>query len=192
MIHVGDRLPKRGNGFSRVFGCLLMRLFGWKIEGQLPNLSKCVAVIAPHTSNWDFYFALAAIFALGLRVGWIGKHTLFRWPFGPFMRWLGGAPVRRETSAGRVAEIAELMRTRDRFILGLSPEGTRKRVGRWKTGFYHVARAAAVPIVLAYFDYGRKVVGIGPTFETTGDVERDLTAIRTFYEDKQARHPALF
>ena len=185
-------MPRRGNGFSRALGRALLRLFGWRIEGELPELSKCVAIAAPHTSNWDFFFGISTIFALGLRVDWIGKRALFRGPFGPFMRFLGGTPVARTEGEGRVAQIVDAMRSRDAYILGLSPEGTRKRVERWKTGFYHVALQAGVPILLTYFDYARKTVGIGPTFEPTGAIERDIAEIQGFYRGKTGKYPAQF
>jgi 1-acyl-sn-glycerol-3-phosphate acyltransferase len=189
---IGGEVPRRGNLFSRRLGSTLLTLFGWRIDGALPNLPKLVAIVAPHTSNWDFFIGICAIFALGIRVNWIGKHTLFRWPFGGFMRWLGGVPVDRDASSGRVAKIVALMRESDRFILGLSPEGTRKRMQRWKSGFYHVAVGVDVPVLLTYLDYSTKSVGIGPTFTPTGDEQADLASMRTFYKEQWAKYPAQF
>jgi 1-acyl-sn-glycerol-3-phosphate acyltransferase len=185
-------LPRRGNGFSRALGRTALRLFGWRIVGRLPNVPKCVAIAAPHTSNWDFLLGVSAMFALGVRVDWIGKDTLFRGPSGPLMRFLGGMPIARMESEGVVAQIVEAMNGRDRYILGLAPEGTRKRVERWKTGFYHVAAQAGVPILLVYFDYEDRTVGLGPTFEATGDIERDMAEIQHFYRGKAGKHPAQF
>ena len=189
---VGDRVPRRGNGLSRAIGKAVMRSCGWKIEGEFPNVPKCVIVAAPHTSNWDFFYGICAAFAIGLRLDWIGKHTLFRWPFGRFMRLLGGTPVNREETHGVVEQIVETMNARDGFSLCLAPEGTRKRVGRWKTGFYHVAIKARVPILLAYIDYERKVIGFSPTIEPTGDIEREMAEIQGFYRDRVPRYPAQF
>jgi 1-acyl-sn-glycerol-3-phosphate acyltransferase len=189
---VGDSVPRRGNALTRATGRTLLRLFGWRIEGELPNLSKYVAITAPHTSNWDFFFGICAIFELGIRVDWVGKHTLFRRPWGSLMRFLGGTPIVRTETEGAVGQIVEAMSSRDSFILGLSPEGTRKRVDRWKTGFYHIARQAGVPILQTYFDYKRKIVGIGPMFRPTGHIERDLSEIRAFYFGKTGRYPAQF
>ena len=171
---------------------MLLGLFGWQIEGVLPDLRKCVAIAAPHTSNWDFFFGICAASAMDLRVSWAGKHTLFRWPFGVFMRWLGGIPVTRGSREGVVSQIVRIMERHERFIFGLSPEGTRKRVERWRSGFYHVACQAGVPIVLAYFDSARKVVGVGPVFEPTGDFDTDIGRIQGFYRDKVAKKPAQF
>jgi 1-acyl-sn-glycerol-3-phosphate acyltransferase len=172
---------------TRSTGRTLLRLFGWRVEGELPNIPKCVAIAAPHTSNWDFFFIICAMFAIELRAHWIGKHTLFRWPWGSYMRFLGGTPINRTKTEGIVDQIAKTMNRHERYFLGLAPEGTRKRVKRWRTGFYHVARQAGVPILLIYLDYERKVVGIGPTFEPTGDIDRDMTEIREFYRGKVAK-----
>ena len=102
---VGNQLPRRGNRFTRWLGSALLAVFGWRIEGSVPNLPKLVGIVAPLTSNWDFFFGICAAFALGVRVGWVGKHTLFRWPFGVLMRWLGGVPVDRVSTEGRVEQI---------------------------------------------------------------------------------------
>lgn len=188
---VPSRFPRRGNAFSRGLGTGLLRLFGWRFEGELPDVSRCVIIGAPHTSNWDFYFGICAVYSLGLRVEWIGKHTLFRAPFGWFMRWLGGIPVTRRPGEGVVDAVVRRMNERESVVLGLSPEGTRRRVERWRTGFYHIAVGARVPILLGYFDYARKRVGVGPLFHPTGDLERDLVELRRFYDDKTARYPHL-
>jgi 1-acyl-sn-glycerol-3-phosphate acyltransferase len=189
---IGNQVPRRGNPVTRGLGSALLAVFGWRIDGNWPDQPKLVAIIAPHTSNWDFFFGICAIFAIGIRVNWIGKHTLFRRPFGGFMRWLGGTPVDREMSSGRVDQTIALIEQRESFILGVSPEGTRKRVARWRSGFYHVAAGARVPIQLTYLDYSRRVVGIGPTFEPTGDEQADLDSIRSFYDVSWARHPQQF
>jgi 1-acyl-sn-glycerol-3-phosphate acyltransferase len=185
----GAGAPRRGNVLSRALGRALLRCFGWRIEGAFPELPKCVTIGAPHTSNWDFFFGICTVFALGLRFDWIGKHTLFRPPFGGFMRLLGGTPLNRQESEGTVEQIAEIISSRESFILCLAPEGTRGRVRRWKTGFYHIALQAGVPIVPAYIDYRRRVVGFGPTFHPTGAAEREIEALRSYYRRHAARHP---
>lgn len=189
---MGDGPPRRGNAFGRWVGRTLLGLGGWSIEGAVPDIRKCVTIAVPHTSNWDFYWSICAVFALGLRFDWIGKHTLFRKPFGSFMRWLGGTPVRRDATRGRVEQVVDIIERNDRYFLGIAPEGTRGATGHWKTGFYHVALGAAVPILLGYIDYDRKVVGLGPTFDPTGDLDADLAAIGAFYADKTPRHPENF
>jgi len=189
---IGSQVPSRGNRFSRWIGNALLVVFGWRIDGTFPDVPKLVGIVAPHTSNWDFFFGICASFALGVRVNWVGKHTLFRWPYGGFMRWLGGIPVDRASAEGRVKQIVKIMNGRDRFVLGLAPEGTRGRTRRWKSGFYHVAVGAGVPILLTHLDYPRRIIGFGPTFEPTGNVDEDLASIRACYESRWARHPEQF
>ena len=144
---LGDAIPQRGNRFSRWFWSAVFRMAGWDVEGEIPNLSKFVIIGAPHTSNWDFPVAMALVLAIGLDAHWIGKHTLFRWPFGGLMRRLGGVPVVRSERRGEVDQIVEQFKDHERMVFGLSPEGTRRRVERWKTGFYHIALGAGVPIL---------------------------------------------
>ena len=189
---LGPAVPRRGNGLSRALGRTAMRLTGWKFEGAFPNEPKFVIIVAPHTSNWDFPLGVAALFSLGFRIAFMGKHTIFKWPLGPFMRWLGGIPVERSVSRDRVAETVAAFNGADQLILAIAPEGTRKLVPRWKTGFYHVAHGAHVPIVPVSFDFGRKVVGLGPPFMPTGDQEGDIAQIKEFFRGAIARHPENF
>ena len=186
---VGPAVPRRGNALSRALGRNAMSLTGWKIEGALPDEPKFVIIVAPHTSNWDFPVGLAALFAIGFRISFLGKHTIFKWPFGIFMRWLGGIPVERSVSRDRVAESVAAFNAADKLILVIAPEGTRKLVPRWKTGFYHVAHGAHVPIVPIAFDFGGKTIAIKQPFRTSGDVEADLPKIKEFFSGAVARHP---
>lgn len=189
---LGEAIPARGNGFSRGLGKAVLKIMGWDIEGELPNLPKFVVIGAPHTSNWDFVLAIAVLLALGLDARWLGKHTIFRAPFGGLMRWLGGVPVDRSARHGIVAQTVEVFASRDRFVLGVAPEGTRTRVAQWKTGFYRVAEGAGVPIVPAYFDYPRKALGFGPPFDLSGDPEADMLRIRAFYTPFEGKKPDQF
>jgi 1-acyl-sn-glycerol-3-phosphate acyltransferase len=155
--------------------------FGWRIEGAAPDVPKAVVVAAPHTSNWDLPFTLAVAAALGVRISWMGKHTLFRPPFGTLMRSLGGLSVDRRSPQGAVGAAVDLLARHERLLLVIAPAGTRGDAARWKTGFYRIAQGAGVPIVLGFLDYGRKVGGLGKVFTPTGDVERDMKAIQEFY-----------
>lgn len=155
---------------------------GWRVEGTLPDLRKFVVIGAFHTSNWDFFVAMAVMFALDLKGSWIAKHTIFRWPFRSLLRALGGTPVNRLQHRGMVQSAIDLFGKHEKFIFAITPEGTRSRVEHWKTGFYHIAMGAQVMIVPAYFDYPGKTVGFGPPFEPRGDVERDIAALQRFYE----------
>jgi len=162
---------------------LLLRVRGWQVDGSLPaGGERCVLIAAPHTSNWDLPYTLLVALSLGLRVHWMGKHTIFRPPFRWLMRWLGGIPVDRRTSNNTVAAAVEVLRAGEGPLqLIVPPEGTRQRVRRWKTGFYYIALGAGVPIVLAYMDYHRKISGIGPMLWASGDLEADMRTIRAFY-----------
>ena len=166
------------HGLSR----LVLRLLGWRVEGCAPDAAKYVLIAAPHTSNWDFPVTLMVCFALRLKVYWMGKSSLFPPLAGGLMRWLGGIPVNREQANNLVASSAEAMRlATGPMQLIVPPEGTRGKTRHWKTGFYFIAQEAGVPIVLAFVDYGRKVGGLGPVFEPTGDLERDMADIKAFY-----------
>ena len=151
---------------------------GWRIEGDVPDLPKMVIIAAPHTTNWDFIVGIAAKLALGLSVLWLGKASLFRFPLSGLMRALGGLPVDRATSNNVVVGIVRQFETRDQLVLGLAPEGTRKRVPRWRTGFYHIARGAHVPIVTVALNWEARALQIGPPFVTTGDADADLQELQ--------------
>ncbi len=169
-----------------------MSLTGWKFAGNIPDEPKFVMIVAPHTSNWDFPVGVAALFALGFNISFLGKHTLFKWPLGIFMRWLGGIPVQRAERRDRVAETIEAFRSNDQLILAIAPEGTRKLVKQWKTGFYHVADGAGVPIVPVAFDYGSRTVRLGAPFRTTGNIDVDMPELKKFFIGVVARHPENF
>ena len=178
------------NKFTYFLGKTVYKLIGWRIEGNMPaDLRKAVVIVAPHTSNWDFPVGLFASFYLNLSGYWVGKHTLFRWPMGILMRRLGGVPINRSASKNFVKQIAEYFKKYDDFRLIIAPEGTRKKAERWKTGFYHIAREASVPIVCAYIDFKRKVSGIGPIIQPTGDIQKDFELIREFYATIGAKIP---
>jgi 1-acyl-sn-glycerol-3-phosphate acyltransferase len=175
---------------SRAF----LRAKGWRIEGSLPpGASKSVLIAAPHTSNWDLPYTLMVAFELRLNIYWMGKASIFRWPFGPVMRWLGGIPVRRETSNNLVAASAAAITAADGPLqLVVPPEGTRGKTRHWKTGFYYIALQAQVPIVLAYMDYERKLSGLGPVFTPTGDIDADMAEIKRFYAPFKGRRATQF
>jgi 1-acyl-sn-glycerol-3-phosphate acyltransferase len=178
---LGDSTPCRGNSLTAAAGRIFLHMSGWRFEGAIPDVAKAVLIVAPHTSNIDFFVGVAAMFALGLRVVFLGKHTLFVWPLGPIMRWLGGVPVDRRATSGVVEETVALFDSTDRMILVLSPEGTRRAVDKWKTGFYYVALEAGVPVVPVALDYGRRTLWIGDLFEPTGDLAADLEVLEEFF-----------
>jgi len=176
------RIPRRGNLFSRAFGRCILALLGWRIEGEFPDRPKLLAIVAPHTSNWDFPIGLAAVYALGLRVRFLGKHTLFRAPLGWFMRRWGGIPVIRESPQGAVAQVVEVIEREPAIFLAVAPAGTRKRGTPWRSGFYHMAHAARVPILPVAFDGRRKAIRLFAPFETSGDYDADLPRLLAYYD----------
>jgi 1-acyl-sn-glycerol-3-phosphate acyltransferase len=169
----------------------LLRSFGWRLVGHAPDVGRCVVIFAPHTSNWDFPLLLLVRFAVGGPVHYLGKHTLFRPPFGWFFRLTGGIPVVRHQRRHLVKKAVRLFRERPALWLALSPEGTRDKTDHWKSGFYRIALAARVPVLLAFVDAAKKECGLGGLLELTGNVERDLGTIRAFYEPKRGIHPEL-
>jgi 1-acyl-sn-glycerol-3-phosphate acyltransferase len=182
------------NTLLRWFSVGMLKLLGWKVEGALPpSCSKSVFIAAPHTSNWDLPYTLMVAFTLRLNIYWMGKASIFRFPFGPVMRWLGGIAVDRSKSNNLVAASAQAIQTAQGPLqLIVPPEGTRSKARYWKTGFYHIAAAAQVPIVMAYMDYERKISGLGPVFVPTGDLEADMVRIKAFYAPFKGKNPGQF
>lgn len=176
-------LPRvRHNRLTRWLGRSILRLGGWRMEGTFPDVPKAVLIGAPHSSNWDGVWAFACKMALGLDVRILGKDSLFRVPvLGHVLRKLGVMAVDRSAPQGVVEQAAAMIRDSDRFWYGLAPEGTRKQVERWKSGFWKIAKAADVPVVPAYFHYGRKVLGIGPMFILGEDMDADIDRIHAWY-----------
>lgn len=188
----GPAVPRRGNDFSQRLGIWWLRVLGWKLEGEFPDVPKAIMVAAPHTSNWDGAVTLGVVLAMRLSLHWMGKDSMFRWPFRGLLLWMGGIPVDRSAGRGLVQTTVEKFAENRAYLVLISPEGTRSATREWKTGFYKIAEAARVPILLAYIDFSRKVVGFGPLIVPGGDMERDIRHIRNFYEDKVARHAERF
>ena len=161
----------------------IMKLSGWSIQGNLPtDLNKYVIAVAPHTSNWDFLVGVMVRESLGFKGRFLGKDSLFKSPFGFFFKAIGGIPVDRSTSRNMVSKVADIITESDEFILAIAPEGTRKEVKKWKTGFYYIAVEAGIPIVMAAMDYEERKVLFSKPFFTTGDVESDLQYIKSFFQ----------
>jgi 1-acyl-sn-glycerol-3-phosphate acyltransferase len=180
--------------FFRFASMVFLKLAGWKVVGSLPDHArKSVLIAAPHTSNWDLPYTLMVCFVLRLNVYWIGKSSIFKPPFRGVMMALGGISVDREKSNNLVAESsAALTNAEGALQLIVPPEGTRSGTRFWKTGFYYIAAGAGVPILLAYLDYGKKVGGLGPVFQTTGDIDADMVAIKAFYKGVKGKNADQF
>jgi len=174
--------PRSGNAFSRLLGRVGLALSGWRIEGEFPDRAKLIVIVAPHTSNWDFPIGISAVFALGLRVRFLGKDALFRPPLGWLMRWFGGMPVVRESPQGAVAQVVEMIEAERAVFLAITPAGTRSSVAPWRSGFYHIAHAARVPILPIAFDGERRAIRLFAPFETSGDYDADLPRLMALYE----------
>jgi 1-acyl-sn-glycerol-3-phosphate acyltransferase len=170
-------------------GRAYLYLLGWKLQGQKPHEKKYLILAAPHTSNWDVPLMLAMSYVYGVRLSWIGKHSLFRGPWGLLMRGLGGVPVDRRARHHAVQQIVAEFARRDELSLAITPEGTRGRAEYWKSGFYHIAVGANVPIVLGRLDYRTKSGGLYEILHPTGDVKADMGKIRAFYAGASGKYP---
>ena len=170
-------------------GKAFLRVAGWKTEGERPAADRYVIIAAPHTSNWDMPFMLAMAFVYDIPVRWMGKHTLFKAPFASFFKRLGGIPIVRHRPGGVVGQMVEHFENNDSLVLMVPAEGTRSHVDYWKSGFYHIARGADVPVVLSYLDVSKKVGGVGPALALTGDFGADMDKIREFYSGMQGFRP---
>jgi len=159
----------------------LLGVFGWRMVGELPDIPKLVLIAAPHSTNWDVIWGLLFKIALRLDVHFIGKREAFVGPLGVALRAFGGIPVDRSAAHGLVGAMRREFESRDRFWLALAPEGTRKKVEKWKSGFWHIARAAQVPVLPVYFHYPEKTIGLGPLFHPGDDPAADMARIREFY-----------
>ena len=182
-------IPRRESPLWRWIGRTVMRVAGWGIEGNFPDLPRMVVAVAPHTSNWDFVHGAAAMFALDLRVSFIGKHTIFVWPFSKFFRWMGGIPVDRSAARGVVGEVVDSFRNASSLVLAIAPEGTRRKVERFRTGFLHIARGAGVPVVLVGLDYSTRTVRIGPLIEVGEDIDAERLRIEAHFAKIPGRYP---
>ena len=188
---LGPMAPQTRGRLLRTVGLWVLTRMGWHFEGQMPNTPKFVAIVAPHTSNWDFLLGIAAKWALGFDAHFWGKDTLFIPPLGWFMRANGGIPVDRTNSSKVVDMTIEGFLTHERFALALAPEGTRKLVTQWRSGFWHVAKGANVPICCVAFDYARKVIRLGPsTMPQEDDPVDGIARIRSYFANVQGYNPS--
>lgn len=173
----------------RLAAWLLLRVGGWRIRGEPPRQKKCIVIAYPHTSNWDVPYTLAICLLLRMRIYWMGKSSLFRGPMGPLMKWLGGVPVYLGETRDTVQQMVERFESSDELILVMAPEANRAYVERWKSGFYHIAAGARIPIVLGYLDFSRREGGYLKSLRPSGDFERDLEVIRAEYRGIKGKYP---
>lgn len=186
---VPPRVAQRHSRFLRWLGRVGLGLCGWRVTGNLPDTEKILVIGAPHTSNWDWVVALFTMFALDIRMTVLIKDTAFWWPAGWFLRVTGAMPVNRRNPAGIAAEVARNVRAAERIIVVITPEGTRSRVEKWKTGFLRIAEAAELPVVQVSFDYPSRTLHLGPIAQLTGDTETDIARIRDYYRPFRGYRP---
>ncbi len=167
----------------------LLRSRGWTLVGEIPPLKKAVFIAAPHTSNWDGFWLIVCKVALDIRIRFLAKHTLFWWPLSVLLNGMGAIPVERTQRGANVEKLAQLFAESDELFLALAPEGTRKWRPHWRSGFYRIAKAADVPIVMTFVDFKNKRIGIGPQVDSSGSQEETMAQIRAFYETCGAAKP---
>lgn len=167
----------------------VLRLCGWQVKGVVPDLDQCVVIAVPHTSNWDFIWMKLMAWSLGWEINWLGKHTLFTGIGGGVMRWWGGVPVDRRSKQDLVSQIVERFDRGEKLMLAIPAEGTRNYSDTWRSGFYHIARGASVPVVLSFLDYGTRSGGIGPTITASDNMSADMEKIRAFYTGMEGKFP---
>ncbi len=186
-----DTAPRRRNRFLRVLATWLLNMSGWSVEGDIPDHPKMVLIGGPHTSNWDFIVGLLTVWSIELDVHWVGKHTIFKPPFRRLFAYFGGIPVNRDQPGTIFRDIIVQFERRDQFLLAISPEGTRRKVVRWKPGFHRIAKMAGVPILPSAIDFGTKRVHFGPIFEPGEDFDQDVRVLQEFFGRFTPRHPDL-
>lgn len=179
-------------GVKHYIARFVMWAAGWTAEGALPQGRQCVVIAAPHTTNWDGFWLVVLSWWWGFDLSWLLKHTWFKGPLGSFLRWVNAMPVDRRAPQGLVEQLAERFKADRHFVLAVPPEGTRKKKAAWKSGFYHIARHAGVPICCGFLDYARRCGGFGPSLVPTGDLGADMDTIRRFYVDIPGKNPELF
>lgn len=171
-------------------GQTYLKLNGWRLEGAKPQYDQCVVIACPHTSNWDLPYMLAAAWVYDVRLRWLGKKEIFKPPFAGLMKAMGGLPVDRSKHNNLVDQIVEMLKTAEgELMIVVPPSGTRTRREYWKSGFYHMAHGAGVPVVPGFLDYEGKRAGFGEPIFLTGDMRADMDRLRAFYADKRGRFP---
>lgn len=187
---IGPAVPRRGNAFSRWLGRVVLRLMGWRLAGEIPNLPKMVLIGAPHTSNMDGVIALATLTALGLRSGTMIKDSAFKGVMGPILRWFGAIPINRRSPKGVVEQSIDAFAASEQLLLLIAPEGTRSSATELKRGYHHIAAGARVPVLPAACDYRARVITFGPPLTPGADYEQDLQTLLAFYARHSVpRHP---
>jgi 1-acyl-sn-glycerol-3-phosphate acyltransferase len=186
---IPDCVPTKERKLTQFIGLLVLNLLGWQVVGQLPRKSKFIAAVAPHTSNWDFVIGIATVLAMNLRISFMGKKAIFVWPFKILLKNLGGIAIDRNAKHGMVDQMVEQFLQNEQLVLGIAPEGTRKKTLKWKSGFLHIAHQAGVPVVPVSLDFVKKQLRFHPEVEITKDIENELAKFKDTFSDICAKNP---
>ena len=186
---LGDQTPQRGNRYSKWLGRMLMRFFRWHIEGEISSSPKIIFVMGPHTSWWDFTLNFWVYLALGLDASWFIANNYTKSALGKWLAYFGAISVNRSEHNDMVTQMANLFDTRDKFLLAIFPEGTRKPVAKWKSGFWHIAKKAHVPVQLVALDYARRATVFGPIQNLTDNMDKDIQHMRMYFKSVIPKHP---
>ena len=192
MPAIPEKMPKMGNRLTRWCGRSLLRLTGWKLEGDIPNESKLIMAAAPHTSNWDFVTAASVILAIGVKLSFLMKKEAFFWPFKSLFQAIGGIPTDRQAPGGMVEQVVSWYRDHEQVWVAITPEGTRGKVNTWKSGFLRIAHAADIPILLVAWDYPSKTIRLCELVTASGDHEADVEKFKSYIDSRfTGRYPKL-
>ena len=186
---IPERLRGNRSQILRKIGRFGINISGWTVKGQVPDEERIVIIAAPHTSNWDFILAMLAIFGLNIKLRWLGKHSIFKPGFKKFFEWLGGIPVYRDNPSTLIENVVDIVKKEKSIVIAMTPEGTRKKVKRWKTGFLRIAKQTQSKILLISIDAPTKSIEIGKIFNPTGDSEEDLVFIQKYYSSFRGINP---
>ena len=186
---IPERLRGNRSQILRKIGRFGINISGWAVKGQVPDEERIVIIAAPHTSNWDFILAMLAIFGLNIKLRWLGKHSIFKPGFKKFFEWLGGIPVYRDNPSTLIENVVDIVKKEKSIVIAMTPEGTRKKVKRWKTGFLRIAKQTQSKILLISIDAPTKSIEIGKIFNPTGDSEEDLEFIQKYYSSFRGINP---
>lgn len=179
---IGPNTPRMGNALTRLIGDIMLKSIGWTLHGELPNLKKAIIIGGPHTSNWDLFLAMGSMLSVGLKFSWMMKKEAFFWPLGSLWKAMGGIPINRNAKIDVVAQIKEFFAGNEKVWLGLTPEGTRSKVKRYKTGYLRIAKGVGVPLFIVGIDSVNKRVVLDKLWEPAGDIETENAAIKSYIE----------
>jgi|TARA_B100001063_G_scaffold19268_1_gene14856 1-acyl-sn-glycerol-3-phosphate acyltransferase len=192
LVTIPERFLTQRNRLFSFVGTSLLSITGWKVSGQIPDMKKLLVVLAPHTSNWDFVYGMALILSLKIKIYWLGKHSIFKKGVTRLLKSLGGIPVNREDAKNTINDVLEIAKREGGILIGLSPEGTRKKAEKWKSGFLRIAQSMECPILLVAIDYPSKEISFRELFHPTGDNQRDIEYLKKYYKDFIGKIPEYF